>query len=191
MRNIKSVADVLAGRKRDRLSDLGYRLMSGAIKAADLFLNYSAKNFQTLLLQPGQTVIDYGCGPGRYVPMAARAVGPHGKVFAVDIHPLAVAKVNRIIKAKRLVNVEAVQIDGYRTPLEKEIADVIYALEMFHMVKQPGELLQEFARLLKKEGVLLMGDGHQSRDETITKIEDSGALIVFGQTDKYVRCRRA
>ncbi|WP_394706677.1 methyltransferase domain-containing protein [uncultured Draconibacterium sp.] len=43
-------------------------------------------------------VVDYGCGPARYIKKASETTGPSGKVFAVDIHPTAVSNVNRKIE---------------------------------------------------------------------------------------------
>jgi len=40
----------------------------------------------------GMTVVDYGCGPGRYSIKFAEIVGNQGLVYAVDIHELAIEK---------------------------------------------------------------------------------------------------
>ena len=42
---------------------------------------------QHLGLQPGMTVLDIGCCPGRLTIPVARQVGPHGDVVAMDIQP--------------------------------------------------------------------------------------------------------
>jgi len=35
-------------------------------------------------------VLDYGCGPGSYIKPLLELVGCSGKIFALDIHPLAI-----------------------------------------------------------------------------------------------------
>lgn len=40
------------------------------------------------LLQPGMTVLDLGASPGGWSQVAARVVGPSGRVVAVDLLPL-------------------------------------------------------------------------------------------------------
>ena len=75
------------------------------------------------------------------------------------------------IEKFRLTNGDAVLGDGYQTPIAKETADVIYALDVFHMIEQPKEFLTELSRLLKQDGKIIIEDGHQPRSETIKKIE--------------------
>src|SRR5262249_31016445 len=49
--------------------------------------NRAAVILQHAHLQPGMTVLDIGCGPGRLTIPAARQVGPTGKVVALDLQP--------------------------------------------------------------------------------------------------------
>lgn len=41
------------------------------------------------LLRPGMTVVDLGAAPGSWCQVAARKVGPAGRVFALDLLPMA------------------------------------------------------------------------------------------------------
>jgi ubiquinone/menaquinone biosynthesis C-methylase UbiE len=164
--------------------------MTGVMKLMDLFAKSSTKNFKTLGLKPGQTVVDYGCGPARYIRSASEAVGESGKVIATDIHPLAIKKVKERIERDGLSNVEAVLADGYKTPIASGVADVVYALDMFHMIQEPKELLAELSRLVKPDGTIIIEDGHQPRAETIRKITESGVLEITEETKTHVKCRR-
>ena len=148
------ISDVLTGKNRESIPNIAFKAMTFMMKLADVFVQHSRKNFETLGLTSGQTVIDYGCGPARYIEFASNAVGKSGKVFAVDIHPLAIAKVQKKIKRLNLLNVEAVLADKYSTPINDETADVVYALDMFHMIARPDELLKELSRLTKKDGIM-------------------------------------
>ena len=44
-------------------------------------------------ISEGMVVVDYGCGPGRYVRKASQLTGFSGMVYAVDIHPTAIEMV--------------------------------------------------------------------------------------------------
>ena len=165
-------------------------MMSFSMKVVDKLKNYSEKNFNTLGIKAGQTVIDYGCGPARYIANASKSVGETGKVIAVDIHPLAVKDAKRKAEELGLKNVEVVLAKGYDTPLQSGIADVVYALDMFHMIDSTNLFLKELSRLAKDDGLIIIEDGHQSRTNTKKKISDSGILKIIEETKKHVKCRK-
>jgi ubiquinone/menaquinone biosynthesis C-methylase UbiE len=180
----------LTGKGQEAIPNVAFRVMTAMMRLMDILFNSSARNFKTLGLSPGQTVIDYGCGPARYIKNASDMVGKNGRVIAVDIHPLAIKNVQNKIRKYQLTNVETVLTTGYNTGLNPETADVVYALDMFHMIEQPKELLFELARLVKKEGRVIIEDGHQPRAETRKKIESAGVLKMVGETNTFVECKR-
>lgn len=184
----KTIGEVMTGTGREHIPNVFFSLMSFTMKLTDVFGNHSKKNFQTLNLQEGQIVVDYGCGPARYIKNASETVGPKGKVFAVDIHPMAVDNVNRKIEKHGLKNVEAVQANGYSCSIKKNTADIVYALDMFHMIENPTELLTELARIVKPNGKVIIEDGHQPRSKTIGKIENSNLFTILKQNKNHVVC---
>jgi len=187
----KKIGNFFSGKDRESMSNLGFKAMTLVMKLMDLLGGHSRKNFKTLGLKPGQTVIDYGCDPARYIEFASNTVGEKGKVFAVDIHPLAIAKVKEKIKKLALTNVEAVLAEKYKTPISPEIADIVYVLDMFHMVEKPDVFLNELSRLVKKEGTIIIEDGHQPRTQTIQKIKQAGCLNIIQETKSHVKCQRS
>ena len=182
----KTLGDILSGKNREAIPNIAFHVM----KLMDLFGKRYSKNFETLDLKPGQTVIDYGCGPARYIHIASNTVGKSGKVIAVDIHPLAISKVKEKIKKYKLTNVEAVLAEQYSTSIINDTADVIYALDMLHMIERPNELLKELSRLVKRDGTIIIEDGHQPRSKTIQKIETSGFLKIIQKTKFHVKCQK-
>ena len=190
MKNRKTLSDIFLGKNREIIPNIAFHIMTTIMKLMDFFGKHSSKNFKTLDLKSGQTVIDYGCGPARYITNASNAVGESGTVIAVDIHPLAIKKVKAKVEKYNLTNVEVVLGDGYNTSIVNETADVIYALDMFHMVEQPKEFLSELNRLLKKDGTIIIEDGHQARSDTLQKIERAGVLKIIQETKFHVRCRK-
>ena len=177
-------------KNREVMPNIAFHIMTATMKLMDFLGKRSNKNFRTLDLKSGQTVIDYGCGPARYIQNASNAVGEYGKVIAVDIHPLAIKKIKAKIEKYKLTNVEAILAEGYRTSIVSETADVIYALDMFHMIEQPEKFLTELSRLLKRDGTIIIEDGHQSRSETVQKIEEAGVLKIIQQTKFHVKCKK-
>jgi len=185
-----TIGGFLSGKNRESIPNIAFKAMTLIMKLMDVFGQYSRKNFETLGLRPGQTVIDYGCGPARYIEFASNAVGKAGKVIAVDVHPLAIAKVKEKIIKQNLSNVEAVLAEKYTTSISTEFADIVYALDMFHMIEQPNEFLKELSRLAKRDGTIIIEDGHQPRTDTIQKIEKSGFLKIVQETKSHVKCQK-
>lgn len=174
--------------KHDRMPDSAFKLMNLSFKLRDLF-GHPDKKLAAFGIKEGFTVIDYGCGPGRYLKRASELVGPHGKVYAADIHELAIEQVREVIRLNSLSNLETVQLNGYACPLEDETADLIYALDMFHMVSKPEPFLRELHRLVKKNGILILEDGHQPRKVTTAKIDSVKIWDIVGETKQHVTCR--
>jgi ubiquinone/menaquinone biosynthesis C-methylase UbiE len=185
-----TMGDFLSGKNRESIPNFAFKAMTLVMKLMDMFGQYSRKNFETLGLKPDQTVIDYGCGPARYIEFASNAVGKEGRVIAVDVHPLAIAKVKGKIEKLNLSNVEAILAEKYSTSISAEIADIVYALDMFHMIAQPNEFLKELSRLAKRDGTIIIEDGHQPRTDTIQKIEKSGFFKIVQETKSHVKCQK-
>jgi ubiquinone/menaquinone biosynthesis C-methylase UbiE len=184
----KTTREAKYGQGREYIPNPFFRMMTFAMKTMDILANHSNKKFNTLHLKENQVVVDYGCGPARYIKNASLAVGPKGKVYAVDIHPIAMEHVEKITRKHNLQNVEAVLADGYSCPIPNQTADVVYALDMFHMIEQSSELLKELNRIVKPGGKVIIEDGHQPRENTIRKIEQAGILAVKDQNKYHVVC---
>ena len=73
-------------------SNRGFKVMSFCYKFRDLFLP-RMNILKEAEIQRGFHVLDYGCGPGGYVIPLAELVGTSGKIYALDIHPLAIEMV--------------------------------------------------------------------------------------------------
>lgn len=65
-------------------------------------------SLRELGLMQGHTLLDFGCGPGSYSIAGARLVGPAGRIYAVDINPLAVKRVQKAATRRSLGNISAI-----------------------------------------------------------------------------------
>jgi cyclopropane fatty-acyl-phospholipid synthase-like methyltransferase len=73
-------------------------------------INRSDVIVQHLDLQPGMTVLDIGCGPGRLTIPVARQVGQQGEVVAVDIQPGMLRRAQEKAQAANLTNIRFLQV---------------------------------------------------------------------------------
>ena len=76
-------------------------------------------------IHPGQIVLDLGSGAGLDSLLAARRVGPTGKVVGVDLCPAMVEKAQRNASLLGLHNVEFVQAEMEQLPLPDASVDVV------------------------------------------------------------------
>lgn len=183
------IKNIVQKRKSERMPDWHFKFMNLIFHVMDFIYPYIDKRVKKFGLKPGMTVVDYGCGPGRYTTRFARLVGRHGKVFAVDIHELAVEAVKEKIDKYGLTNIEAVLANGYDSTLPDTIADVVCAIDMFHIIKNHTEFLAELKRITKNSGCLVIDDGHQRRSVTKASILESGHWDIIEETRDHLKCK--
>ena len=120
-------------------------------------------------IKPGFHVLDYGCGPGSYIVPLAELVGKSGRIYALDIHPLAIQKVQDIASKKQLANVETILSDC-KTGLLDNSLDVVLFYDTFHALSAPGGILEELHRVLKADGALSFSDHHMKEYEIVSGV---------------------
>ena len=107
----------------------------------------------------GETVLDFGCGPGYVAVELARQVGPTGRVHAVDVNAEFItraAEVAREAGVAELVTFHHVLDE--RLPLPDGSIDRIYAKNVLEYVPDLDHTLSELARVLKPGGTLVASD---------------------------------
>ncbi|MCD6347932.1 MAG: class I SAM-dependent methyltransferase [Bacteroidales bacterium] len=170
---------------REYMPASAFVMMKWIFSIIDLF-HSPANCLDDFHIEPGQTIIDYGCGPGRYIRKASELAGSQGKVYAVDIHEMAIDCVRKIKKRKKLDNVYPVKANKYFAPIQENTADLIYALDIFHMIGNPNEFLNELHRLVKPNGIVILEDGHQKRSKTLNKVRKNNRWRIQSEEKKYL-----
>ena len=148
-------------------SNLSFRVMSLMFKIRDLFKS-RAEVLVEAGIQRGDTVLDFGCGPGAYIKPLAKMVGPEGKIFALDVNPQAIRIVKNFVSKNRIPNIDTI-ISDLKTGLADSSMDFVLLFDVLHHLKEPGAVLEEIHRVLKAEGTFAMSDHHMD-DEAIKKI---------------------
>ena len=148
-------------------SNLHFRLMSLGYRFRDSFMS-PADVLEEAGIKPGFHVLDYGCGPGSYSIAAATIVTDSGKVYALDIHPLAIQRVQDIALKKQLANVETI-VSDCQTGLPDNSLDAVLLYDAFHHLSDPDVVLKELHRVLKPDGILSFGDHHLKEKEIVAE----------------------
>jgi ubiquinone/menaquinone biosynthesis C-methylase UbiE len=149
-----------------------FRLMSLTLWLRDVFFP-PAKKLKKAGLKPGNQVVDFGCGPGSFSLAAAHILGQSGKVYALDIHPLAIQRVKTKAMKSGLQNIETISSDG-ATGLPEQSVDFVILNDVLHEVDDPDAVLSELHRVMKPEGILFFSDHHMSEKDVLTKLTQEG-----------------
>jgi len=169
--------------------DLDLRLMSLCYKFRDFFLP-RMNILKEVGMKPGFQVLDYGCGPGSYIVATAELVGKSGKIYALDIHPLAIQMVQSIVSRRQLTNVETT-CSGYKTGLPNNSIDVVLLYDTFHTLSDPNEVLEELHRVLKPKGILSLSDHHLKENEIVSKVTNGGLFRLSRKGERTYNFLRA
>jgi len=128
-------------------------------------------------LRPGMHVLDFGCGPGSYSLAAARLVGPEGRVYALDIHSLAIRHVAYAAARQGKTNICPVLGDN-TGELPGESIDVALLYDVLHGIPDAEETLTGIHRVLKGGGLLSVRD-HHLKEKAVLDLVTAAGLFRF------------
>ena len=106
-------------------------------------------------IQPGQTVLEVGCGTGFFTLPAAKLIGDEGCLVAMDALSDFIEQVSKKVKSADLKNVRVVKRDALNTGLSAATIDTALLFGVLPWPALPlNLLLPEMHRVLKPEGRL-------------------------------------
>jgi len=109
-------------------------------------------------LHPGEWVVDLGSGAGIDSLIAAKKVGPEGRVIGVDMTPAMLEKARQAAEEAGLSNVEFREGYAEELPVADGWADAVISNGVLNLVPDKAAALQEMARVLGPDGRLQIGD---------------------------------
>ncbi len=107
-------------------------------------------------LKPGIVVADIGAGTGLFTPYFSRAVGPQGKVIAVDIVPAFLERIKRRAAAEGLANVQTVLCTEHSVALPPNSIDFAFICDVYHHFEYPQSSMASLHRALRPGGEVLL-----------------------------------
>ena len=140
---------------------------------------------QSVLIAPadidaGQTVADYGCGPGGLAVELARRVGDTGKVIGLDINPEFLTRTHARAERDGVGDrIETRLVEGNTLPLEDDSVDRVVCKNVLEYVPDPQATINEFRRIVRPGGIAHVSDS------------DWGAVVFEPAREQFARIMSA
>ena len=117
-----------------------------------------ANPFSLGRLEPGERVLDLGCGAGTDTLVAALMVGPEGSVTGIDMTPEMLEKARAGATALGDENVTFAEGEAERLPFEEASVDVVISNGVIDLIPDKDAVFGEIQRVLVPGGRIQIAD---------------------------------
>jgi SAM-dependent methyltransferase len=107
---------------------------------------------QVLPPAAGERVLDVETGSGALALAAAQAVGPGGRVTAIDVSERLLARLEAKIAQFGIANIDLHAMDGARLDFRRDYFQELYCALGLHVFPDAGAALREWRRVLRPGG---------------------------------------
>jgi ubiquinone/menaquinone biosynthesis C-methylase UbiE len=111
-----------------------------------------------MAVHSGQTIADVGAGTGYFSLPLADAVGPLGKVYAVDAQNEMLVRLRQKLDEAAISNVELIRAEAVSTTLPQCSCDLVFAANVWHEFEDRAAVLREATRVLESDGHIAILD---------------------------------
>lgn len=124
-------------------------------------------------IEPGETVLDVGCGGGMDLLLAAKRTGAQGRVIGVDMTPAMIERAKRsAIKAGLWENVDIRRGTAEELPVESDSIDVVISNGVLNLSPDKTRAFAEIYRVLRPGGRLYLADVVVQRELSLAARSD-------------------
>jgi len=167
--------------------------------------NPSLENNSRFIIQPpsviipasgiktGQKVLEIGAGSGPFTFAAAKAVGPNGTVYALDIQEemIDILKSKMQKKENYNLNVTPVLGNALKTNFPDDTFDVVFLVSVLQEMPDKNAAFDEFKRILKPGGTLSISETFIDLDyymkKTLVKFATKVGMVQSSYQGNFLR----
>jgi predicted methyltransferase len=144
---------------------------------------------EKLSIAPGSRVADLGAGGGYFTWHLAKAVGPRGTVYAVDIEERAINMIFKEMVARGTPNVRPVRAEPHNPRLPEPV-DLVFSCDTYHLMNDRVAYFRSLVSALRPGGRVAILDHHPSgffpglfghrveKEEVRREMEDAGYRLI-------------
>lgn len=125
---------------------------------------HRARIVESLGLRPGLVVADIGAGTGFFSMLFAEAVGPGGRVYAVDISPDFIRHIASRAKEEGRTNITTIRCAEDSVDLPRASVDVAFICDTYHHFEYPRSTMRSLYDAMKPGGTVVIVDFLHSPD---------------------------
>src|SRR5262245_5004456 len=133
-------------------------LVLGDPASAPALASETERLFAALGLKPGLRVADVGAGDGEWSERIAREVGETGHVFATEVDPAEIEKIEKRVREAGLGNVTTILGTQQDTGLPAGCCDAILLRMVYHHFAEPARMRASLREALRPDAVLAVVD---------------------------------
>ena len=172
----------VVGQLGSRPAEEWIKTLDGSVRVAAMKID---EVVAALKLRPGQTVADIGAGSGLLDAPLAQAVGPRGRVYAVEIDAGFFPEIRRRAAAAQVTNVETVLGKFTDPALPVKSVDVALFHDVLHHVEDRAAYLKTLTGYLAPSGRIVVIDyeGGQGPHREQPALEVTRAQLAGWMTD--------
>lgn len=140
-------------------ADKGYVDSEYLQTAARVLLPIKQRSHQLLALDPGNRVLDVGCGPGIDVGMLAERVGTTGQAVGVDADPEMIATARARAQQLGLEGIVSFEpADATDLPFPDQTFEGVRSERLLMHLRDPARAVSEMVRVTKPAGSIVLVD---------------------------------
>lgn len=115
-------------------------------------------------------------------------MGSTRKVYAVDIHPLAIKQIRKKAEIKGIKNLYTIFTDC-ETKLPGSSIDIVLLFYALHECKDPDSIIREIERILKANGILAIIDHKFDNTKVVSTIRHATSALKRDAGERNVKSK--